>query len=289
MISKQYEKKDPRIKVFRNNDVGIIPALNKSYKNSSGQFITRMDADDKMPLNKLETLLSILQGNVLGTVATGKVHYFPRNEIKKGYLAYENWLNHLCETETHWEEIYKECVIPSPCWLMHRETLDKIGAFNSGTYPEDYDLVWRMFMNDIKVLCSTEILHLWRDHPNRVSRNSEVYQTQTYFELKVDYMLQMPEINFKKWVVWGAGKKGKSLIQILQQKGKKNISWVCNNSNKIGKVISNIKLGNCYEIDNNNHETIVLITVSGHEDRTDIERFMKKNKFQKSIDYFVLA
>jgi len=43
-----YAGRDPRIKVFKNDGTGIIPALQKAYALSKGEFITRMDSDDIM-------------------------------------------------------------------------------------------------------------------------------------------------------------------------------------------------------------------------------------------------
>ena len=60
-IIKEYKEKDSRIKLFVNNDDGIIPALRLAYAKSSGTFITRMDSDDVMTPGKLENLVSQLQ------------------------------------------------------------------------------------------------------------------------------------------------------------------------------------------------------------------------------------
>lgn len=285
----QYLEKDLRIKAFNNRGSGIIDALQTAYAHSQGSFITRMDADDKMSSLKLEILYNLLKSNPDHKVATSKVQYFPAGQIKEGYLAYEHWLNSLCDHQSHWEEIYKECVIPSPNWMMEKNSFEECGGFNSDIYPEDYDLVWRMFMNKIQVVSSPEVLHYWRDHPNRTSRNSEVYQTQTYFKLKVKYMLQIPELSQKKWIVWGAGRKGKSLIKILKDTQKEEITWVCNNSKKINQNIYNIVLQDCKIIPQIREKFIILVTVSSHTDRTDIEEFMNKNGLVKNQDFFMLA
>lgn len=289
-LLKGFCEKDSRINYIKNRGTGIISALKLAYELSTGSFITRMDADDKMPPNKLETLHSLLtESKHKDAVSTGKVKYFPEELIQDGYRTYEGWINNLCDNDTHWKEIYKECVIPSPCWMMHRSTFNKIGAFSSNVYPEDYELVWRMFMNDLKVLCSKQVLHYWRDHSKRTSRNSETYQTQTYFKLKVEYMLQIPKLKEKKWIVWGAGKKGKTLVQHLIQNGKKNISWVCNNPKKIGLKIYGIKLQDYLQLRLRDREVAILVTVSNTQERERIKAFMQEYGYQFSKDYFILA
>src|SRR5690606_34094266 len=141
-ILREFSAIDPRIKLYKNKGTGIIPALQTAYAASEGEFITRMDADDLMPTNKLQELYSIVKDK-RGILATAKVEYFSEEGISEGYQKYQDWLNALCDTDSHWEEIYKECVIPSPCWMLHRSDLDRAQEFAVEHYPEDYDLAFR--------------------------------------------------------------------------------------------------------------------------------------------------
>ena len=50
-----FAQNDKRIKVIDNKGNGIIDALQLGYVFSNGNFITRMDSDDIMSPNKLET------------------------------------------------------------------------------------------------------------------------------------------------------------------------------------------------------------------------------------------
>ena len=47
--------------------------------------------------------------------------------------------------------LYKECSIPSPCWMTHREDLKMVGGFDSDRYPEDYDLAFRFAKAKLKL------------------------------------------------------------------------------------------------------------------------------------------
>ena len=46
---------DPRIHVIQNEGNGILQALQTAQKYIKGDYVTRMDADDIMPLYKLKT------------------------------------------------------------------------------------------------------------------------------------------------------------------------------------------------------------------------------------------
>lgn len=233
-------KRFPKIKILKSNGNGIIPALQTAYANSAGNLITRMDADDIMPPNKLKILKDLLAQYGNGYVATGKVKYFSENELGQGYINYQNWLNQLATNQNHYKDLYKECVVPSAGFMIARNDLDKVGAFNSALYPEDYDLVFRFYAAGLKIIASNKVVHKWRDHRARTSRNNPIYKGH-YFDLKLHYFLSLDYDSDYELVLIGAGDKGKSLAQKLINK---NIpfAWQTNNPNKIGKDIYGVKI-----------------------------------------------
>ncbi|MFK7934256.1 MAG: glycosyltransferase family 2 protein [Saprospiraceae bacterium] len=229
-ILEEYAAKDERIKVFDNIEKGIIPALRLAYAKSSGEFITRMDSDDLMKKHKLKSLKRIVEKYDDGTVATAKVKYFTdEGELGEGYKKYEQWLNQL--DIDRYTEIYKECVIPSPCWMTRRADLDKVGAFDADRYPEDYDLCFRFYENEIIPEMHNEVLHLWRDRPDRISRTGAHYADNAFLDLKLHYFLEIEHFDSKTTYVWGAGKKGKAVARKLIEKGVE-FTWVTDNIRK---------------------------------------------------------
>ncbi|MFB0925699.1 MAG: glycosyltransferase, partial [Vicingaceae bacterium] len=163
-ILQAYSEKDSRVKPFRNDGKGIIEALRLAYSKSSGELISRMDSDDIMTQNKLEVLSSNLINNGKGNLAAGLVKYFSDTELGEGFQKYEAWLNNLIIKGNCFEEIYKECVIPSPCWMVFREDFEKCDALRPNRYPEDYDLTFRFYINGLKPIPCDTILHHWRDY-----------------------------------------------------------------------------------------------------------------------------
>ena len=136
-IAKRFSQLDNRFKIFTNTESGIITALRKAYEYSSGDYITRMDADDHMTVDRIQTMLTSLKEKGKGFLAIGQVKYFAENGVNDGYDRYEKWLNQLTADGTNFEEIYKECVIPSPCWMVHKTDfhptdIQKIMILHSG-------------------------------------------------------------------------------------------------------------------------------------------------------------
>ncbi|MEL6926946.1 MAG: glycosyltransferase family 2 protein, partial [Bacteroidota bacterium] len=210
-ILQQYASKDERIRIFNNTAKGIIPALRLAFAKSRGNYITRMDADDRMATDKLHLLKSALQQKSKGWLATGYVQYFSDGQLGEGYRRYQDWLNAFGESNGHFREIYRECVIPSPCWMLYREDLIRCGAFEADTYPEDYDLVFRFYESGLKITTVLQVLHYWRDHASRSSRNDPNYANQSYLDLKVPWFLKLDYDEKRTLVLWGAGRKAKTI------------------------------------------------------------------------------
>ncbi len=236
-IINDFKVKDKRIAVYTNPGLAeIIPGLQYAFSKSRGQIITRMDADDIMPEAKLETMVETLLSYGPGHVSTGCVRHFSAQELGEGFKKYDKWLNGLMAEGNNFNDIYRECVIPSSCWMVFREDFIEAGGFGRRIYPEDYDLCFRFYWNKLKVLGSRKVLHLWRDHPNRISRTDKRYEDQLYYDLKLYYFEKLDRDPQKQLVVWGAGKKGKKLAAKLKERSIP-FRWICNNNKKIGHNI----------------------------------------------------
>lgn len=275
-----FAQNDSRIKVFNNEHKGIINALRLAYSKSTGNLISRMDADDIMPKQKLEFLENALK-NKENTVATGFVQYFSDGNVGNGYKKYEQWLNSLMQSENNFSEIYKECVIPSPCWLMAKATLNKIGAFDFDIYPEDYDLCFRMYQHKLKVVNVKEICHLWRDHATRASRNDSNYANNTFIDLKCHYFLLVDYNKNKELILWGAGTKGKQIAKYLNNK---NIpfTWLCNNEKKVGHIIYKQKMLHYKSIIPTEKQQFIVAVANGDEQK-EIKALLRN----KEVWFFV--
>jgi len=212
-ILSEYSTKDSRFKVFKNSGSGIIEALRLAYSKSTGEVITRMDSDDIMSLDKLKVLKTNLENFGLGYIALGKVKYFSEKPLGDGFKRYEEWLNSLIEKASNFEGVYKECVIPSPCWMVYREDLEKCNVFYPNDYPEDYDLAFRFYEVGLKPISCNTILHHWRDYATRTSRTHKHYADHTFLDIKMKYFLKLDYDSNKNLVVWGAGDKGKTIAK----------------------------------------------------------------------------
>jgi len=284
-ILASYSEKDQRVRWHQANGQGIIAALRQAYSDSRGLLITRMDADDYMAPIKLEVLCKGLLQQGKGHVALGSVSYFSDAELGEGYRRYAEWLNDLTKKGDNFKEIYKECVIPSPCWMTFRSDLDQCGGFDSAIYPEDYDLCFRFYKAGLKVVPSYEVLHFWRDYPERTSRNHDHYADNSFLELKVKYFMKLDRDKDRPLILWGAGKRSKKVARLLNAQGC-TFKWICNNPKKIGQEIYGIVLEDDDDIDLEQNPQI-LIDIANQQDQLAIKsKLIDKQRIQGIDDFF---
>jgi len=218
-LMEAFSRLDERFNVFQNNGLGIIDALDTAFEQSIEPLVTRMDADDLMPTNKLELLVDMALKHPEAMVS-GMVNYFSNKPISKGYVNYQNWLNQRIESGDYQQWMYRECVIASANWMTSRQNIEAIGGFIGLNYPEDYDMVLKWLSNGKSILGIYEVTHLWREHPERTSRTSINYQQEAFFALKMRYWLENHANTSNPVLLLGKGKKLKLVTKAFANYGK---------------------------------------------------------------------
>ncbi|MEO1033596.1 MAG: glycosyltransferase family 2 protein [Bacteroidota bacterium] len=283
-IVEEFSKNDHCIKCFKNEGTGIIEALRTAFKHSTGAYITRMDSDDIMTPNRLEVMLSNLLKHGRQHLAIGQVKYFRDDGISAGYARYQRWINQLTENGSNYSEIYKECVVPSPCWMLHRDDFIACEGFEPNRYPEDYDLTFRFYRAGYTCIPCNKVLLHWRDYSTRTSRTHEHYAINYFLDMKVHYFLELDYDSHRPLTIWGAGHKGKTVAKLLIDQ-QIPFYWICDNPKKIGKDIYGQKLLNFdYLQQLNLPQTIV--TVANDNEQKDIVAYFEQQKMLSMTDYF---
>ncbi|MFC2096881.1 glycosyltransferase family 2 protein [Bacteroidota bacterium] len=270
-ILNEYSNIDNRIRVFQSEGNKLIPALQTGHKKCRGTLINRMDSDDKMPDYKLQVLVDEWEKHGKGNIiAGGTQHFVDEGKVGEGFLRYDKWLNDVARRNAHYQEIYHECVIPSHCWIIHKDDFKSVGAFNSDIYPEDYDLCFRFYKNGLKIIGIDKVLHYWRDHSIRISRTWDCYKDNRYFDLKLNIFFEIDRDTDRPLVLWGGGQNGKDMARLLKNKNN-HFHWVCDNHKKIGKDIYGVIMENFNiipEIDNPQ----IMIVVSSPDGKINIRK-----------------
>ncbi len=272
MYAKEFTTSDLRIRYFLNPGTGVIDALKEGFKQSTGSLITRMDGDDIKTPDNIEQLIELTSKGVIGV---GKVEYFREGGVGEGYKKYATWMNQLTRTNQNFTEIYKECVIPSPCWMCTREDFIACGGFDSTLYPEDYDLCFRFYGAGLKTNGSKSVIHYWRDHEIRTTRTSAHYSDNRFLDLKTFYFLKLDFNQSRNLILWGAGKKAKVMAKIFINQGV-DFMWLTDNHKKIGHNIYGVILSDSRKYIPKREDQIV-IAVSDKSGSNDIHAITSSN------------
>lgn len=287
-ILEGYAQKDVRIKVVHCERHKLIPALKEGYMYAKGDLINRMDSDDKMPVDKLEVLVSEWlkygKGHVIGG---GTEHFVTEGEVGRGFRRYEEWLNEVARTSTHYEQIYQECVIPSHSWILHKEDFDKVGGFEPEVYPEDYDLCFRFYKEGLKVIGIDKVLHHWRDRLDRISRIWDEYKDNRYFDLKLRYFYELDRDKSRPLVLWGAGRNGKDMAKRIQARNDL-FHWICDNERKIGKDIYGVRIESVEAFKELAHSQIMVVVASPEEKKIIRQQLLDLGKLSVKDFWFFI-
>lgn len=212
---------DQRFSILKNKGTGIVDALNTgvtwSLQNHNTKYISRFDIDDIMPAGRLQNMIHDLEKHPDTDLVTGHVKYISNTSISDGYKKYEDWINQISQKEDWYRQIYRECTIASPNWMMRRNTFTRCGGFEKLTYPEDYDLVFRWYKHGVSIRSIDMITLHWREHSQRTSRNHEHYQQKAFFQLKLAHWVNLDYTPDLPIVLLGNNNKAKITAQFLLQ------------------------------------------------------------------------
>jgi glycosyltransferase involved in cell wall biosynthesis len=283
-IATSIANKDTRISIYHNPSKGIISALNLAFEKSKGHYISRMDADDIMPLDRLHIMMTEILSSKGKTIVTGLVNYFSDVDVSKGYLKYENWINTVNSEGTQWQNVYRECVIASPNWIVNKEDLKLIGGFKNLIYPEDYDLVLKWYTMSFQIKVIQETTLFWREHSKRTSRNSNNYSQQKFFELKLNVFINH-DLGSGQLVLWGTEKKGRLTASIFDKRGI-DFLWMDlkNGKNKIDSH----KTSNFRNIESIQNPRLLISAYPNNKERQQIESYLNSLDMKLGIDYWYL-
>ena len=275
-IALAFAAADTRFLAVDNPGSGLVAANRFALSLARGTLLTRMDADDLMPGQKLEWLAAPLLQKGRRFLSTGKVQFFPEEAVGIGTRYYADWLNERCDNQDHWDWIWRECVVPSPCWMAFREDLLDIRAFEYDIYPDDYELMFRFYRAGFSVLPMNELCHLWRQHPRRMSHGHEGFKTEAFMRLKVDMLQQCFDLSTRKLCILGHGKKGKLLTDLLP--AGQLFQWFSERSQGAGNVIRGQHIYGLEQLKYSD-DILLISTLSTYENHNKIYQCLMEQGF----------
>lgn len=155
-ILAEYERKDSRIRIFHQSNLGLTASLNNAIGHAKGKYIARMDCGDiSMPTRIEKQLKYITDNELIGLVGT----YF-------SYMNDNDLITYTVERSTEngllkWLLLFYN-PIPNALAMFRLDVARKIGYYDSRyPYSQDYDFLCRI-SEETEIAIVPEVLFLVR-------------------------------------------------------------------------------------------------------------------------------
>lgn len=231
-IARAIADRDPRVRVIGGEGRGLVAALEIGRSACRAPWIARMDADDLMHRLRLSEQLAACETN--GWDACGShVRLFPRAILKDGARAYERWIGSLHTPEDLARDRFVECPLVHPTLLVRRECL----SYRDTGWPEDYDLVLRLYEERRRIGVVPRRLVSWREGPTRLSRTHAAYTPERFAACKAHFLARGFLVTSTTYLLAGYGPAGKMLRAALAREGRRASHLLDLKPGRIGQVI----------------------------------------------------
>ena len=237
VLLEAWAARDPRVRLARRAPAGIVAALEHARTRATAPYLARMDADDVAHPHRLEKQLALMRARPELAGCGCLVEYFPRSAVRAGGRRYERWINAAVSSAEIERAMFVECPLAHPTFLLSTEAVDAAGGYRDVGWPEDYDLVLRMWRGGAAFAKVPEVLLRWREGPARLSRVDPRYGAEAFLACKVHHLRRSLLPDGRAAVIWGAGPVGKAVSRALRAAGSPVEAFVELDTRKIGQVI----------------------------------------------------
>ncbi|NTW25630.1 MAG: glycosyltransferase family 2 protein [Lentimicrobium sp.] len=223
-IAESYAKKDPRVKVIRNEkNLGDYPNRNKAASLASGKYLKYVDADDLIYPTGLEVMVSGMEkfpeaGYGLSTMPADKLRPYPfmlSQEEAYKYHYFGPMLFHRAPLSS----------------IIKKDVFESVGGFSGRRYLGDFEM-WHLLSSRYPVVLMAQGVIWYREHEEQEMQNNRTDFTIPFKYVKcAEEMLSKPECPLQP------ADKAKALKKIKWNQARYILGIGKNHSLKIMKVL----------------------------------------------------
>jgi glycosyltransferase involved in cell wall biosynthesis len=286
-IASAHALDDRRFRLVQQEPWGIVAALQRASAEARGRYLARMDGDDVALPHRLELQVDALESDGLDACGGG-IEYFPREVVRDGARRYEGWINGLTTIEAARRDLFVECPLPHPALLVRREAFDAAGGYRDCGWPEDYDLVLRLWTRGGRFRNVDDVVLRWREHDVRASRTESRYSLEAFVRCKVHHLRATLLAAHDSAVVWGAGPVGKAFARELLRQGTHVAAFVDVDPRKIGHEVAGAPVVAVEEAPRFRN-AFAIGAVSGADGRARVRELAADQGWRDGVDFVAVA
>ncbi|MCK5137591.1 MAG: glycosyltransferase [Bacteroidales bacterium] len=286
-IALDREQKDNRFRVVSETEQGVMFASNKGSELARGEYIARMDADDRAYPERLRLQAKFLDNHPEYGAVAGLVEHVGDPDLTGGFRRFVEWSNSVRSYNEIYNRRFIEAPIVNPSAMWRRKTMEDHGLYLSGDFPEDYEMWLRWLDRGVKIAKVPEVILEWYDSETRLTRTDKIYSDRAFYEIKSRYLAKwLSEHNpfHPEVAIWGASRISRRRARILEQHGIKINTYIdTKRSRQIEKEVIYFEdlpsSGACF----------VLTYIRQMDNREKIQAFLESRGYTEGVNYLLVS
>lgn len=177
---------DWRVRPIRVPHGGLVNALNAGFKFARGEYIARMDADDRSLPDRLAIQSAYLDRNADIDIVCSDIYVIGPDGRRSGTQVQQGLDNALLRDALLYRTRIKPVIHPSV--MMRRSVLDTLGGYRHFTFAEDHDL-WLRAVDRFGFARLNAFLLEYRIHNGGITRTKGTLQATASAMSAVNYLI----------------------------------------------------------------------------------------------------
>lgn len=222
-ICERLQKKDNRIKIINQKNLGVSAARNNGFYYSKGDYICFIDSDDIIEIDMVSTLVKLLQENEY-EVANCNIHIIEKDKTERNFYTNKNIKIY---NSSELKKYFLLGKVSHACWdkMYKREVLEKVNFVLNST-SEDRYFCWKLYKTINKMVVTSKVgYHYIRKNENSITSRplslKNISRIEEALNVKNDVLLHYPEL-YDEWEYYYLNGLDNLASKFIEQKIKKD-------------------------------------------------------------------
>ena len=222
-ICERLQKKDNRIKIINQKNLGVSAARNNGFYYSKGDYICFIDSDDIIEIDMVSTLVKLLQENEC-EVANCNIHIIEKDKTERNFYTNKNIKIY---NSSELKKYFLLGKVSHACWdkMYKREVLEKVNFVLNST-SEDRYFCWKLYKTINKMVVTSKVgYHYIRKNENSITSRplslKNISRIEEALNVKNDVLLHYPEL-YDEWEYYYLNGLDNLASKFIEQKIKKD-------------------------------------------------------------------